>query len=169
MRKSISVLCCLLIFRTVAGSQTQRSANYCIADSGRALRQRLSALMDSALIPGLARAIIDDGKTVWSGGFGMRDSHGSRVSANRTVFEAASLSKPVVAYAALRLVDAGRLDLDKPLLDYTAYPDFHGDPRGQLVTAKMVLSHTTGLQNERTRSDSLHFFFTPGARFQYSG
>src|SRR5204862_6822309 len=67
------------------------------------------------------------------------------------------------------VVDAGRLDLDKPLFDYTPYPDFRGVPRGQLVTAKMVLSHTTGLQNERTGSDSLRFSFPPGTRFQYSG
>jgi len=147
----------------------QTSAGRCIADSGRALRQRLPALMDSALIPGIALAIIDDGKVAWSGGFGTRDDQGGRVSAVRTVFEAASLSKPVIAYAALRLADAGQLDLDRPLINYAAYPDLGNDPRGQLVTAKMVMAHTTGLQNERMGADSLRFSFTPGTRFQYSG
>ena len=167
--KRVSVPCWLLILSNVASAQGLRPADNCFADSGRALRQRLPALMDSAMIPGLALSIIDRGRVVWSGGFGARDPKGGRVTANRTVFEAASLSKPVVAYTALRLVDAGRLDLDKPLVDYTPYPDFRGDPRGQLVTAKMVLSHTTGLQNERAGSDSLRFSFTPGTRFQYSG
>jgi CubicO group peptidase (beta-lactamase class C family) len=125
--------------------------------------------MDSAMIPGLALAIIDGGRLVWSGGFGQRDAKGGRVNAGRTVFEAASLSKPVVAYAALKLVDAGQLDLDRPLVNYTVYPDIGKDPRGQLVTARMVLSHTTGLQNERIGSDSLRFSFAPGSRFQYSG
>lgn len=121
------------------------------------------------MIPGLALAIIDEGHVVWSGGFGSRDSGSDRVSASRTVFEAASLSKPLIAYAALKLADGGELDLDRPLINYVPYPDFHGDTLGNLVTARMVLSHTTGLQNERTGSDSLHFSFTPGTRFQYSG
>lgn len=125
--------------------------------------------MDSALIPGMALAIIDGGKVVWRGGFGSPDSKSGRVSADRTVFEAASLSKPVIAYAALKLVDAGQLDLNRPLVNYTPYPDFLGDTRGDSVTAKMVLSHTSGLQNERIGSDSLRFSFTPGTRFQYSG
>src|SRR3954468_3894286 len=141
----------------------------CIPDSGRSLRQRLPALMDSAMIPGLALALIDGDKIVWRGGFGSPDSKSGKVSADRTVFEAASLSKPVVAYAGLKLVDAGQLDLDRPLVRYTAYTDFHGDTLGNLVTARMVLSHTSGLQNERTGSDSLRFSFTLGARFQYSG
>ncbi|HMI55624.1 MAG TPA: serine hydrolase [Gemmatimonadaceae bacterium] len=157
----------LLAVSKMAGAQLP--ADNCIADSGRALRQRLPALMDSALIPGIALAIIDRGKLVWRGGFGSADSKSGRVSADRTVFEAASLSKPVIAYAALKLVDAGQLDLDRPLINYTPYPDFRGDPRGQLVTAKMVLSHTSGLQNERIGSDSLRFSFAPGTRFQYSG
>ena len=153
----------------VARAQASPQRSSCLADSGRALRQRLPALMDSAQIPGLALALMQDGKLLWSGGFGARDDQGGRVSPNRTVFEAASLSKPIVAYAALKLVDAGQLDLDRPLIDYTPYPDFRGDPRGQLVTAKMVLAHTSGLQNERTGSDSLRFSFAPGTRFQYSG
>ena len=157
----------LLVVSSAAGAQAPADA--CTADSGREFRQRLPALMDSAMIPGLALALIDEGKVVWSGGFGSRDSASGRVTASRTVFEAASLSKPVVAYAALKLVDAGQLDLDRPLINYTPYPDFHGDTLGNLVTARMVLSHTTGLQNERTGSDTLRFSFPPGTRFQYSG
>jgi CubicO group peptidase (beta-lactamase class C family) len=165
---SIAFCCfCLLGWSAVAGAQG--ASDRCVADSGRALRQRLPALIDSALIPGIALAIIDEGKVVWRGGFGSSDSKSGRVNADRTVFEAASLSKPIVAYAALKLVDAGQLDLDRPLINYTPYPDFHGDPRGERVTARMVLSHTTGLQNERLRSDSLRFSFEPGSRFQYSG
>jgi CubicO group peptidase (beta-lactamase class C family) len=156
----------VLFCSTVAGAQVTGAR--CIADSGRVLRQRLPALMDSALVPGLALAIIDGASVVWRGGFGSADGK-SRVNGDRTVFEAASLSKPVIAYAALKLVDAGQLDLDRPLISYVPYPDFRGDPRGQLVTARMILSHTTGLQNERIGADSLRFSFAPGSRFQYSG
>ena len=167
MRSSAILAGNILVCSAVAAAQSP--ADRCIADSGRTLRQRLPLLMDSASIPGIAMALIDGGKVVWRGGFGSADSKSARVSADRTVFEAASLSKPVIAYAALKLVDSGQLELERPLINYTPYPDFHGDPRGQLVTAKMVLSHTSGLQNERIGNDSLRFSFTPGARFQYSG
>jgi len=166
--KQLAPICAAaLLFAQIAGGQA--GSGVCVADSGRALRERLPALMDSAMIPGLALAIIDSGKVIWRGGFGSPDSKSGRVSADRTVFEAASLSKPVIAYATLKLADAGQLDLDRPLIRYTQYPDFHGDTLGNLVTAKMVLAHTTGLQNERIGSDSLRFSFNPGTRFQYSG
>lgn len=158
----------LLVFGRVAPAQ-QPPGDRCFADGGRALRERLPSLLDSAMIPGLALAILDRGEVVWSGGLGQRDTQGRAVSAGRTVFEAGSLSKPLVAYAALKLVDAGQLDLDKPLIDYASYPELDVDPRGRLVTARMVLSHTTGLQKERHGSDSLRFSFDPGTRFQYSG
>ena len=167
MRVLATWLCSAMFCSSVAAAQIAGPG--CIADSGRALRARLPALMDSAMIPGLALAIIDGDRVVWRGGFGSSDSKNSRVSADRTVFEAASLSKPVVAYAALELADAGQLDLDRPLVSYAPYPDFHGDTLGNIVTARMVLSHTSGLQNERVGHDSLRFSFTPGARFQYSG
>lgn len=167
--KRFQILIALCLAAEVAVAQ-QPTADGCFADSGRTLRQRLPALMDSAMIPGLALAILDGGQVVWSGGFGERDASGGRVSANRTVFEAASLSKPVIAYAALKLVDQGRLDLDKSLVSYVSYPELGSDPRAQTITAKMVLSHTTGLQNERhDPTDSLRFSFDPGTRFQYSG
>ena len=158
----------LLVVANTAFAQ-QSVGDACFADSGRTLRNRVPSLMDSALIPGLALAVLDRGDVVWSGGFGERDAKGGRVNANRTVFEAASLSKPVIAYAALKLVDSGQLDLDRPLVEYAALPELGGGPRGQLITARMVLAHRTGLQNERHGADSLQFSFDPGARFQYSG
>ena len=164
-----NIICCSLLTLTgVAGAQSP-IADRCFADSARELRQRLPGLLDSAMIPGIALAIIDRGAIVWSGGYGSRDAQGGKISPARTVFEAASLSKPVIAYAALKLVDSGMLDLDRPLIGYASYPELGSDPRGQSITARMVLSHTTGLQNERYGDDSLRFSFDPGTRFQYSG
>ena len=65
--------------------------------------------------------------------------------------------------------DRGRLSLDTPLVRYLAYEDLPDDPRARLITARMVLSHTTGLQNERIGDDTLRLSFTPGSKFQYSG
>ena len=86
-----------------------------------------------------------------------------------TVFEAASLGKPVFAYAVLRLVDAGVIDLDRPLFDYLPIPDAN-NPRMKRVTARHVLSHTTGLPNWRqqpVRARARHR--TGQASFSYSG
>ena len=163
------IICCSVLTLTSVARAQSPVSDRCFADSARELRQRLPTLLDSAMIPGIALAIIDRGELVWSGGYGNRDSQGAKISPSRTVFEAASLSKPVIAYAALKLVDSGTLDLDRPLVAYASYPELASDPRGQLITARMVLSHTTGLQNERHGEDSLRFSFDPGTRFQYSG
>ena len=79
-----------------------------------------------------------------------------------------SLTKQVVAYIAMRLVDQGKLDLDQPLASYLPHPDLD-DPRSRQVTARMVLSHTSGLPNWRPDSGELVFNSDPGTRYGYSG
>ncbi len=99
------------------------------------------------------------------------------------IFQAASLSKPVFAYAVIKLAQQGRIELDAPLLRYLPQGYAHvqnpGDntrppridtvtaPELQSVTARMVLNHTTGLPNWSRKP--LAFDFQPGARWQYSG
>jgi CubicO group peptidase (beta-lactamase class C family) len=156
-----------------AASSASRSVSPSASDPAAAaiaarLASRLPALIDSAGIPGMAVAVITNRRIEWIEGFGVRSvSDSSKVDAN-TVFEGASLSKPVLAYAALKLVDAGKLDLDRPLTEYMPNPDLK-DVRGSRITARMVLNHTTGLQNERIGNDTLALAFDPGTRFRYSG
>jgi CubicO group peptidase (beta-lactamase class C family) len=85
-----------------------------------------------------------------------------------TVFEAASLGKPVFAYAVLRLASLGRFDIDRPLSAYWVFPDLAGDERARKITAAMVLSHTSGLPNQRD-STGLRTVLEPGTGFLYSG
>ncbi|MDQ3289686.1 MAG: serine hydrolase, partial [Bacteroidota bacterium] len=75
---------------------------------------------------------------------------------------------PVFAYACLQLVDQGLLNLDKPLYTYLPYPDIERDERYKKITARMVLSHTSGFPNWRN-NDSLRINFEPGQKFSYSG
>lgn len=100
-----------------------------------------------------------------------------------SVFQAASLSKPVFAYAVLKLAQEGALSLDTPLVSYLPQGYLHiqnpfafdqppvGDqvvaPELQAVTARMVLRHTSGLPN--WSSERLAFDFAPGTSWQYSG
>jgi CubicO group peptidase (beta-lactamase class C family) len=113
-------------------------------------------------------ALIRDGEVAEITTAGMRNtSRGALVDA-RTIFDAASLSKPVFAYAVLQLVDAGALSLDARLA--THVPDYvSDDPRAGGITVRNVLSHTTGLPNWRNNDHPLKTYFPPGERFSYSG
>jgi CubicO group peptidase (beta-lactamase class C family) len=119
-------------------------------------------------VPGISIAAILDGSVVWSAGYGVRRAGGKEPVTADTVFEAASLGKPVLAYAILRLRDEGAIDLDRPLLEYMSYADVGADSRAKLVTARRVLSHRTGLPNWRSKGGPT-FEFTPGERYGYSG
>jgi len=163
-----SARACLLALATAI--PLQLSAQNRASHGGvAALERTLPALMDSGGIPGLAMAVVDNGRVRWARGFGVRGAPGSGAVDEHTVFEAASLSKPVLAYAALRLADRGVLELDRPLREYLPLPELAGDPRARGITARMVLSHTTGLQNERIGDAPLALAFAPGERFRYSG
>ena len=97
----------------------------------------------------------------------------------QSIFEAASLSKPVFAYFVMKLVDKGQLNLDTPLYKYMPYPDIEKDERYKFITARMVLTHQTGLPNWRyfdladssmhIKRGDLYLKFTPGTNFSYSG
>ena len=92
----------------------------------------------------------------------------------KTMFEACSMSKPVFAYLVLKLVEQGKLDLDKPLYDYLPEKFICEDEDyPKQITARMILSHTSGLPNWRKGSEEnespLPIYFKPGTKFQYSG
>lgn len=84
-----------------------------------------------------------------------------------TYFSAASLSKPVFAWAVRDLVKQGRLEWSKPLQDYTDL-GLSGDAK--LITAEHALTHSSGLPNWRFQANQqLTPAFAPGKRWQYSG
>ena len=134
-----------------------------------ALQKRVPELLSEATIPGLSLALIRDGKTYWEHAFGVRDEKTGLPVTGETIFEAASLSKPVFAYGVLKLVDQGKLDLDAPLSRYMPQLYVEGDPRIDKITARIVLSHRTGFPNWRDAGRPLKIYFTPGERFSHSG
>jgi CubicO group peptidase (beta-lactamase class C family) len=87
------------------------------------------------------------------------------------LFEAASITKPVFAFAVQRLAERGVIDLDKPLYQYLPYKDIEYDERYKLITAKHVLTHRTGFPNWRSMNpdNKLDLKFTPGTKYNYSG
>lgn len=132
------------------------------------LEKSIPQLMKEGDVPGLAIALVRNGELACSHGFGVKSVKTNEPVDDDTVFEAASLSKPVFAYAVLKLVDAGKFDLDKPLNQYLpGNYDVGDDSRMGQISARRVLSHTTGFPN--WRSGALKIHFTPGERFSYSG
>lgn len=97
-------------------------------------------------IPGLSLAVIDSGRIVFARGYGVTKRGGPPVTAH-TLFQAGSISKPVAAVAAMRLVSRGELRLDRDIneqlvswkLRDTSVAD------GEKVTVRQLLSHTAGL------------------------
>lgn len=93
-----------------------------------------------------------------------------------TRFQAASLTKVVAAYAFFRLMDKGIIELDKPLMHYYTYDRLSHTPHGDKITARMVLTHRSGLLNwegdvpsSAWRSTPLTLQFEPGEDYMYSG
>lgn len=106
----------------------------------------LQEVMKQFHTPGLSIAVIRDFKTQWANGYGVADVKTGRPVEVNTLFQAASISKPVTAMAALRLVQEGRFSLDddvNTLLKTWHVPesDFR---REQAVTPRSVFSHTSG-------------------------
>ncbi len=124
--------------------------------------------MDSLKLPGLTMALIKNNKITYTGYFGVENTKTKTPVTEQTIFEAASLSKPLFAYFVMKQVDKGILDLDTPLYEYFPYKDIDYDDRYKKITARMVLSHTSGFPNWR-EGDSLKIFFELGSQFGYSG
>ncbi|MBT1686827.1 serine hydrolase [Dawidia soli] len=118
-------------------------------------------------IPGVSLALIKDGKVVYHKIYGTKNSMTHEPVNDSTLFEAASITKPVFAYAVQRLAERGVIDLDKPLYQYLPFKDIEDDDRYKLITARHVITHRTGFPN--WRNGKLIINFTPGTQFGYSG
>ncbi len=137
---------------------------------------------------GLALAIIDGGRVRYVRAYGVRNAQGDPLKTD-TIMYGASLTKTVFAYTVLQLVDEGKLALDTPLaayLDnplpeydteaiypekYGPYRDLAGDPRWKRITARHVLTHSTGFANFSwdEPDQKLRIHSHPGSRYSYSG
>ncbi len=122
-------------------------------------------------VPGVSMAIINEGEVAYHLASGYSEVSSKQKISRKTIFEGASLSKPLFAYFVMGYVQEGTLDLDKPLYRYLPYAAIADDERYKKITARMVLSHTTGFPNWRSDHESGKLFisFEPGSAFQYSG
>jgi CubicO group peptidase (beta-lactamase class C family) len=132
------------------------------------LRQRIPEWMRQHSVPGLWVTTIEGGKIVMAEGFGVRNASDAKQPIDAdTIFEAASLTKQVTAHVAHALAKEGKLDFDKPLHDYVPALT---DPLSKTVTARHVMSHSSGWPNWRNEKDEqLVPQFAPGSKYRYSG
>ncbi len=137
------------------------------------LQEHVPSLMRQQNVPGVSIAVIQDGRVHWAQGFGVRDARGPQRVTTETVFEACSMSKPILALSALQLLQQERLDLDTPLTQYLGHDYLRDQPAQHLVTARMALTHRTGLPNWRMGYEEmggpLPLLFFPGSEYTYSG
>jgi CubicO group peptidase (beta-lactamase class C family) len=140
--------------------------NFTAADSTQ-IDQFIEAYQAYYDIPGVSLALVKDGKMVYHKAYGVTNTMTGEKVNDLTLFEAASVTKPVFSFAVHRLADRGVIDLDKPLYLYLPYPDIAYDDRYKLMTARHVLTHRTGFPN--WREGKLDLRFTPGTDYNYSG
>ncbi|WGK64857.1 serine hydrolase domain-containing protein [Croceiramulus getboli] len=137
--------------------------------------QELSSYLQEKIedigIPGLSFALINEGEVVFYNTYGYANLEEQLAVDENTIFEGASISKSVFGFFAMTFVDAGLLDLDRPLFEYLPNPDLENDPRYKEITARMVLSHQSGLPNwrEDDPENKLRLLFDPGTSYNYSG
>jgi CubicO group peptidase (beta-lactamase class C family) len=138
-----------------------------------AIETLMPGLIREANVPGLSITLVNEGKRVWSRGFGVCDASTDKPVNADTVFEIASVSKTVFAYWVMKLCEQGVMALDIPLVKY--WPQLplamglESDTRASQITARHILSHQSGLQNWRTPEEPLKIHFDPGKGFMYSG
>jgi CubicO group peptidase (beta-lactamase class C family) len=126
-------------------------------------------LLKGSKTPGLSLAIIKNGEVTFNKGFGMKNTSTNDPVDTDTTFEAASVSKTVFAYAVMKLCEKKVMDLDTPLSQYNSELFGGSDDRLRIITARQVLSHTTGLPNWRSESEPFGLGFDPGKDYRYSG
>ena len=147
-------------------------------------------------VPGASVAVSSNRKVVYAKGFGLADVEAKRAVDVKSLFRIASISKPITAAAVLQLADAGKVDLDEPVLNFIRIkPDKRLDPRWHLLTVRHCLHHTGGwdrgitpdpigmpwliakafgtktpvpLEDVIRFTMSLKLDFDPGTRFAYS-
>lgn len=144
-------------------------------------------------VPGVSLALLDWGELVWAKGYGVVEAGGKKKVTTETIFQAASISKPVAAMVALKLVEEGSLDLDadvNEMLRSWKVPE-NQYTQEYKVTLRGLLSHTAGVTvsgylgypvdaqlptleqvldgKPPATSKPVRVGHVPGTRFEYSG
>ena len=133
--------------------------------------EQLAALAGTHNIPGASAAIFEDGDIAWTWTYGVQSVASRTPIGATTLFQAASLSKPVTAYVTMQMIEHGMLGLNDRLIDYHRPQGLSDHPWSAQVTVRHALTHASGLPNwpERTEGTVIEPAFAPGTAYSYSG
>lgn len=142
------------------------------AQGDHGLRAQLDVAIPALLIDkhvaSVSIAHIEHGRIDFTAAYGLQSPGVPATPA--TLYNIASMTKPISAEVVLRLASAGRLSLDEPMYKYWVDPDIAHDERRKLLTPRLSLSHRTGFPNWRYETGKvLVFRRAPGEAFGYSG
>jgi CubicO group peptidase (beta-lactamase class C family) len=114
-----------------------------------ALEQQIQQRMQGQKVPGLALAVVKDEEIIYTHGFGVTSMEADNCLSvtPQTLFLIGSTAKPLTGTAIMRLVEAGKLDLDLPVHSYVDWLRFHQEGAEKCITLRMLLSHTAGLHS----------------------
>jgi CubicO group peptidase (beta-lactamase class C family) len=166
----VAVMGCLSMIQAAGQDKAQSTARTVAAKKdGRAeVDAHAAEWLKESDVPSAAVAYIEDRKVAWTAVYG-EQSPGVPATA-KTLYNMASLTKPVTAEAVLRLASAGKLSLDESMFRYWLDPDIKDDPRSRSLTPRLCLSHQTGFPNWRGKTGGvLKIQWDPGTQTGYSG
>jgi CubicO group peptidase (beta-lactamase class C family) len=113
------------------------------------LESKIEAAMHEARAPGLAISIVHGEAMIYARGFGVTSvEEGAEPVTPRTVFRIGSLTKPLTGTAVMRLVDAGKIELDRPVQQYLPWFTVSDPAASEQITLRMLLTHTSGLPHD---------------------
>jgi len=133
----------VLLLLATAAATTVHAAERLTSEKIARIDSAITAVIDRNHIPGLAIAIVADGKICWQKAYGLADVENAVPAETSTVFRIASVTKPLTASAALLLAERGKLDLDAPVQTYA--PSFPA--KAQTITPRQLLGHLGGIRN----------------------
>jgi CubicO group peptidase (beta-lactamase class C family) len=137
-------------------------------DVKKELQEKIPIWLSENDVPAAGIGIIENGKIKYVKVFGELEK--GVPAPDDAIFNVASITKTLTTMLTLKLVEAGKWDLDEPLYKYWVDPDVADDPLHKLLTTRNVLTHQTGFPNwRRETKGKLKFNFPPGTKYQYSG
>ncbi|MGB3471497.1 MAG: serine hydrolase [Erythrobacter sp.] len=146
-------------------------ANAAVSDQAvlrRTLAEQLPGWLATYDVPSASIAYIENGEIAWT--FAAGEAEPGMAATPDTLYNIASMTKPLVAETVVRLAADGAISLDESMAGAWVDPDLRDDPRHALLTPRMALTHRTGLPNWRYQTgDVLAFQHDPDTQFGYSG
>lgn len=175
---SLFVCACAQTYTEIDNSESFLAYDQSVIEK-KEFRQFLKHQMDLHSIPGISIAVVNDGKIAALENLGYTNRNTKQFVRRSSMFEAASLSKPVFAFFTLQLAERGAIELTRPLHYYLPDSSLAIDKRYESVNAIHVLSHSSGFPNWRwfdsppephdVERGEFFMLAAPGEKFSYSG